>query len=77
MTKKQQMNFVRELTENIASEVVATIRSGKVPDDWDGHELRCLLAEKFEASARMSQIKDEPRSKRAREYRNTVIINNL
>jgi hypothetical protein len=45
-----------------------------VPARWDGHELRCWLAERFESNAAMSCIKRDPRSRRAREYREHMLV---
>ena len=73
----EKMRFVSDLAKSIATEMVQKIIEEKIPADWDGHELRSLMAEKFEASAAMSLIRREPRSKRARDYRNAVLANNL
>ena len=77
MNRQAQGKFVRELCRNIEREVAEQIKSKRIPTYWDGHELRMLLAEKFAASGRMSSIANEPRSSRARDYRNTVIVRNL
>ena len=77
MTRTQQKKFVKELATRVANEIREQILSGKIPEEWDGHELRCLLADRFNASADMSVIKAEPRQRRARNYRNTVLVNNL
>lgn len=72
-----QIKFVRELSKNIANQVIDSIKKGRVPDSWDGHEFRLLLAEKHASSGRMSSLSGETRSSRARDYRNTVNIQNL
>lgn len=77
MTKKGQKKFVRELSKNIADSIVKQINDGKIPDRWDGHELRILLANRHQASASMSKHSQNPRSKAAREFKNTVLVNNL
>lgn len=77
MNKKTQIHFVKELSNNILARIVQQIRDGKTPENWDGHELRALVALGFEQSAAMSLVRTEPRSKRARDYKNTVIVNNL
>lgn len=77
MTHNEQHQFVTELTTNICAEVKAAILADKIPADWDGHELRVLLADKFEQSAQMSLIRRDKRSERARDYHNTVITANL
>jgi hypothetical protein len=72
LTPAQQRNFVKDLTASIRDSVVNAISAGNVPAEWDGHELRCYLADRFEQDAKMSAIRKEPRSRRAREYRNTI-----
>ena len=77
MTREDQESFVRDLCCSIANEVTKKIATGQIPEEWDGHELRVLLAEKFKDSATMSTIVKEPRRARARNYRNIVLTNNL
>lgn len=77
MNKREQKAFVMDLSRNIAREIAQQIDSGKIPPEWDGHELRCLLAKRFIESAEMTIIKRLPTMSRAREFRNTVIVNNL
>jgi hypothetical protein len=76
MTRAEQALFVANLTESVRDELLRKIGSGAIPETWDGHELRQLLADKFvyEVSALFREGK---RSRRLREYRNTVIVNNL
>lgn len=77
MNKGEQKTFVRELADNIVKEICGHIDDGKVPEEWDGHELRVLLADAFDRSARMSLIRTEPRRGRSRDYHNTVRVRNL
>lgn len=77
MNRQQQRRFVRELSRNIASSVCQQIDNGKIPLHWDGHEFRCLLAERHEQSAMMSLLRQYPRCSRARDYKNIVITHNL
>lgn len=66
---------------NTRNEITTLIEKGRVPEEWDGHELRMLLAEKFEASARMSRCHPKNRggydAKAQQDYDNDVIVNNL
>lgn len=73
MNKEKQEEFVRELSENIVNDIISKVRRGKISDDWDGIELRWLLAEKF-ADAVFSGVGNK---RRKAEYNNTVIVNNL
>lgn len=77
MTRIEQVNFVLALCQAVRKDVVAQIDDGKIPEGWDGHELRRLLADRFEDSAQMSRPMRDKRGKRYREYANTKLLNNL
>jgi hypothetical protein len=77
MTTQDQMHFVRELSDNIAADIVMSIAAGKVPESWDGHELRCLFSGKAKSAAWGTELRRHPHGKRNKDYRNTVIVNNL
>lgn len=77
MTRYEQRCLVQDLTWDIANEICNNITMGLVPKEWEGHELRVLLADKFDAAAKMSLVRRSPRSSRAKGYRNTVLVNNL
>ena len=71
MTRQEQTEFVRTLADSIASDIVNSL--ARSPETWDGHELRCLFAEKAKAAAWGTEIRRHPHGKRARDYRNEVI----
>ncbi len=73
MTGKEQKKFVAELIDNVKVEIEAKL--GKIPDDWDGIELRWLIRDSF--SAVVFGGYTDRRSKRYKDYSNTVIIENL
>ena len=77
MNADDQKQFVADLANSIVRDLRQKIDEGKVPDDWDGHELRVLLADAFENSASMSLLRQYPRRKRKQEYRNVVLTENL
>ncbi len=77
MTKTEQRKFVTDLAKNVTKRSLEAIAAGKIPEEWDGHELRVLLARHFNESASMTLIAREPRRRRAQDFRNTCIINNL
>ncbi len=77
MTRADQKKFVREVSENIAKDICKLIDEGKVPEGWDGHELRHLMANRHNDSASMSNPMSNKRGARYREFKNTVIVNNL
>jgi hypothetical protein len=71
MTQGEKIQFVKELTGSIQQTVFDAILEGKIPENWDGIELRWYLAELFERSASFGS---KPRK---REYNNTVLVNDL
>ena len=74
MTSLEQIRFVKDLSDTIAREIIVHIKAKRIPINWDGHELRVLLADKHAASAAMSRIRSDPRSTRAREYQNAKMV---
>jgi len=72
MTPKEQRTFIAELCDNIKESLLRR----QFPAEWDGHELRVLLAQRFEQSAQMSAIRREPRSRRARNFKNACLVAN-
>ena len=77
MTKQQQQNLVRELAATLAEGICDRIAASQVPEAWDGHELRCLFADKAKEAACGTHIRAEPRSARARSYLNACQTRNL
>ena len=77
MQRYAQKELVRDLVRCITDDICNKIVAGTIPKEWDGHELRCLLAEKFKDAAQGTEIQRRPNCGRARDYRNTVRVNNL
>jgi len=77
MNRSEQKNFVREHLASFAHDLCRRIDLGHIPLEWDGHELRCVVAEKAKEAARFSDIRRHPHCKRAKDYRNIVAVNNL
>ena len=76
MDQIEQEQFVNDLTDNIRKDVVRKIMSGAIPATWDGHELRLYLGMKFADEAQMRAAKNQ-RTKRGKDFINTVRVNNL
>lgn len=51
MTREEQAQLVRHLVSNVTKDVLRQITDGAVPAEWDGHELRHLLARHFTYAA--------------------------
>lgn len=77
MNRAEQISLVNELCMRMALAIGARIHAGDVPKEWDGHELRCLVADKAADNASISVIRKEPRSVRAKAYKNTILTTNI
>jgi hypothetical protein len=70
MTHTDQANFILELCNSVRDKLVLNVHNH--PEDWDGHELRQLISDAFKDAAYIPMDR-----KRMKEYKNTVIVNNL
>ena len=77
MNRREQRRFVKELTKAVTNQLLALIHRGSIPDTWDGHELRCLMADHYEASAKVTIVRRNPRGARARDYKNECLVRDL
>lgn len=70
MTRKEQRRFIRELVRNVERDLLKQVP--KLPAEWDGHELRALIRDRF------AQVYWSTMSKgRMRAYRNEVSVRQL
>ena len=69
MNREEQKKLVQELATNTAESIVKDIEAGRIPEDWDGLELRQLIADHI-AWHNMGR-------RRRAAYANTVLVNNL
>ena len=76
MTKQEQKQFVRELTWNVAKDMLKLIEDDRVPEGWDGHELRQWISERYRQVA-FGSFSENKKRKRFQEYRNETITRNL
>jgi hypothetical protein len=72
MTRAEQKKFLEIFIDGIKGELIA--RSDRWPVEWDGHELRELVADAFD-SERTRLMKEN--KKRRREYHNACIVEDL
>lgn len=77
MNRAEQISLVHELCMHMALDLGTKIHAGDIPKEWDGHELRCLVADKANANASRSEILTHKRGLRARAYRNHIITTNI
>jgi len=72
MNKKDKVRFIKDLCNSVKNELISKI--DKIPENWDGYELRELIAQKFRSE---SYLMNDKRSKRYRDFENDVIVQNL
>lgn len=75
MTQEQQKQFIDGLTAAVVEDLKQKVDQGKIPDNWDGHELRVLIAQKFDYEITNS-MRDK-RNPRRKECENTILVNNI
>ncbi len=73
MTTVEKRRFIRQLANAIKKEALVTAK--RMPQSWDGHELREYLSDKFNESR--SRLMTETRSARRRAYTNDCANLNL
>jgi hypothetical protein len=71
MTRDDQDRFVRELCGSIEIKTREAIHAGRIPDHWDGVELREYLARRF---ADASYVWKRQSRQRKREFENYLLI---
>ncbi len=77
MKREDQIALVSSLLNSIRTELVEKIDTGKVPERWDGHELREWIYDKV-SYERTNIMRQKGRyRKRNREYANDCYNNNL
>lgn len=73
MNKDEKITFINDLTDCCKQEIINKILNNKIPENWDGIELRQYISEKFKEVVWLKILT----GKRKREYKNTKLINNL
>lgn len=76
MKPQDQKRIVKETCKGIEALVCGQIDAGKIPEEWDGHELRRLIADLADERWASISLCSHP-GKRRREYENTRMINNI
>lgn len=76
MNKDDKIKFVINLTDSIKNEILQNIWNNKIPEDWNGIELRWLIADKM-GNVVFGGFEKKNQRKRAKEFNNYVLINNL
>ena len=72
MTREDQLRIINQMVSNATMTMEDGIYSGRVPVEWDGIELRQWFADIVTRGFPVPMSRS-----RRREYRNTVLVNNL
>lgn len=71
MDRNDKRRFIEDLTANIKEEIINRIP--RMPEEWDGIELRRYIAEKFNELGNFGEMSRS----RAKNYKNEVLVRNL
>lgn len=69
MTKKDKKEFINDLVRCIRKALLQKL--DRVPEEWDGHELRNWIADAFDRE------KSDLNLSRRRAFNNAILINDL
>jgi hypothetical protein len=78
MNAQAKQDFIREIIAHVQNDILAAVPN--MPEEWDGHELRRFIADKFDHSAMTVGRKGfygRDYRQRTRAYRNEVLVRNL
>jgi hypothetical protein len=68
MTDSDKRVFIHDLCENVKNSLLDSV--DRMPEEWDGHELRQLIADRFALAS--WTLKEKNNRRRYRAYKNTV-----
>ena len=57
MNKHEQKRYIKKYAATFVKEMTALITAGKVPEEWDGHELRLWFSIKAGDNAKASILR--------------------
>jgi len=75
MTKENQKELLKNFAQSFVDEF--NIKIKHVPENWDGNELRCWLADTINDAVRSTEIRRNPKSQRAKDYMKVMTVSNL
>ena len=73
MDKDSKLKFISDLCNDIKNDISSKVH--KMPENWDGIELRWLIAEKCNSVVMGSY--NGTKSRRYKDYKNEVLVKNL
>lgn len=75
MTREEQLKFMKNAMDTMMEDFEKSLNKGKIPEDWDGVELRWLLRDMGDSFV-WNDMKGK-RSRRFKDYENHVLVNNI
>lgn len=75
MTREEQLRFMKNAMDTMMEDFENNLNKGKIPEDWDGVELRWYIRDK--ASEFVWFDMRGKKSKSYKDYENTMLVNNL
>ena len=74
MEAEEKKKFVRQLILNVEIDILKKV--DKMPEEWDGHELRQYIADQF-ARCVIGDYMTNKKSRRFKDYRNVMETTDL
>jgi hypothetical protein len=78
MTKQEQTKLIKSFLNSMKKDILDKVE--KLPENWDGWEIKHWIAEKFDSEDLLSRNKNQLSSVKKwkrRECENDILINNL
>jgi hypothetical protein len=72
LTKEEKEQLLKDFIGNVQKSLLE--KMDRVPEEWDGHELREWIGETFYSERTQAMARDRARLK---SYKNDVLVNNL
>lgn len=72
-TKAGKKNLIKNLTASMLESFL--VKADRIPDNWDGHEIRTWMAEGWQREGYARNLKAN--TKRGRDFRSDIYNNNL
>jgi hypothetical protein len=74
MTKDEKVQFVLDLTQSVAKQILQRVDSGKIPEGWNGHFMREYVVDCFREQKTDYMKRNKSEKKK---YVNDISINDL
>lgn len=69
MKRSEQLRIINEMTKGLKTHLVTALKDGKIPESWDGHELRSLLG-----AVVQNRYVTKIEGKRKKDFKNHLLI---